>query len=46
MKTKKYTQINHKAFFDFKAASSNLRVTKLSPDDIAKMKQLLNQILN
>jgi|694.fasta_scaffold70084_7 hypothetical protein len=46
MKTKKYTQINSKAFFDFKIAASNLRITKLSPDDIAKMKQQLDQILN
>lgn len=46
MKTKKYIQIDSKAFFDFKTASSNLRITKLSIDDISKMKQLLDQIIN
>lgn len=46
MKTKKYTKINSKSFFDFKDAASNLRITKISQTDIIKMKRLLDQLIN
>ena len=39
------TKIDHKAYYDFKNAAADLRMSKLTKQDLIKLKQSIDKIL-